>query len=220
MNSNYSTIRYHIYRELYKYLLEQEKNRASILNQFSIPLFSGLAATLIASIIKDPSRYIIYILIGYWVLLCVSLGLVRFYRYIKLRYFPRKATRLCGITEEEIYAAKFNYEITYLVKTSYLQMLDLSDDIELKELQLIEVYFNLKNALRKINESLIRYSYGRIDEDFILPRKLEVVYNMICYTIAKLKNECPYKCDLSTLEENYRIIRKSLMEIYDINLAK
>ncbi len=222
MNSNYSTIRYHIYKELYKYLIEQEKNKTSILNQFSIPLFSGLAIALISGIINRNSwYYLIYILIGYWGLLCISLGLVRLFRYIKLRYFPRKETRLLGVTEEEIYAAKFNYEITYLVKTSYSQLLDLSDDNRLRQLQLIEVCFNLKNALRKINESLIRYSKGKISTELILPKKLESVFNMIYYSIEKMKTEMnPNEYELSSLEENYRIVRTGLCDIYGIEFAK
>lgn len=207
---------------MYKYLIEQEKNKTSILNQFSIPLFSGLAIALISGIINRNSwYYLICILIGYWGLLCISLGLVRLFRYIKLRYFPRKKTRLLGVTEEEIYAAKFNYEITYLVKTSYSQLLDLSDDNRLRQLQLIEVCFNLKNALRKINESLIRYSKGKISTELILPKKLESVFNMIYYSIEKMKTEMnPNEYELSSLEENYRIVRTGLCDIYGIEFAK
>lgn len=222
MNSNYSTIRYHIYRELYKYLLEQEKNKASVLNQFSIPIFSGLAVILISNIYEMNSwRHLAYILIGYWALLCVSLGLVKLYKFIKLRHFPRKRTRLLGVTEEEIYAAKFNYEITYLVKTSYSQLLDLSRDNKFRQLQLIEVCFNLKNALRKINESLIRYSNGRISSEFILPKKLEIVFNMIYYSIERLKAEMdPNEHELSSLEYSYRIVGKGLRDIYEIEFEK
>ena len=125
------------------------------------------------------------------------------------------------MTEEEIYAAKFNYEITYLVKTSYSQLLDLSDDNRLRQLQLIEVCFNLKNALRKINESLIRYSKGKISTELILPKKLESVFNMIYYSIEKMKTEMnPNEYELSSLEENYRIVRTGLYDIYGIEFAK
>lgn len=221
MNSNYSTIRYHIYKELYKYLLEQEKNKTSILNQFSIPLFSGLAVTLLSGFIKDSSWYsLVYILIGYWVLICLGFGLIKFFRHLKLKYYPRKKSRFLGVTEEEIYAAKFNYEITSLVKTSYIQLLDLSDDYKLKQLQLIEVCFNLKNALRKINESLIRYSRGKISTEFILPKKLEVVFNMIHYSIEKMKTDMnPNEYELSSLEDGYRIVKSSLESIYGIKFV-
>lgn len=220
MNSNYSTIRYHIYKELYKYFIQQEKNKVSFLNQFSISLFAGLAVTLAAPFVGCSIRNLLFILVGYWVILCLSLYIVRIFKYLRISFFPRKKFCMLGVTEEEVYAAKFNYEITYLVTEAYSQMLDLSTDPEMKKFQLVEVIFNLKNSLRKINESLIQYSKGRIGEEYILPTKLEIVFNMIHLTMKKLQNESTCSDELNSLEDGYSTIRKELEKIYGIDFAK
>jgi len=223
MNKNYSTIRYHIYRELYKYQVEQERRKKSLFNEFSIPVFSGLISAIIASEITNSSSisatWMIVCIIGiYWLIMIVSLLVISIYKYFKRYFHPNKTSYLSGIIEEEISAAKFNYEVSYLVETSYSQMLSLSSEPQLRKIQMIDVCFNLKNALRKISESILAYAKnkGKIRPDFLMPEKLEAIMNIIYYTIAKLELE-KCKCDeITSLIETYNIYQKYIGDLYDL----
>ena len=225
MNKNYSTIRYHIYRELHKYQVEQERRKKSLFNEFSIPVFSGLISAIIASEITQNSSisatWTIVCIIGtYWLIMIVSLLFISIYKYFKRYFHPNKTSYLSGIIEE-ISAAKFNYEVSYLVETSYSQMLSLSAEPQLRKLQMIDVCFNLKNALRKISESILAYTKnkgdkGKIRPDFLMPEKLEAIMNIIYYTLAKLELE-KCKCDeITSLIETYNIYQKYISDLYGL----
>lgn len=227
MNKSYSTIRYHIYRELYKYQIIQERHKKSVFNEFSIPIFSGLISAVIASEITQDSRIstlwvIVVIICIYWVIMTISLLFVLTCRYIRRYFYPNKKSHLSGMIEEEISAAKFNYEVSYLVETSYSQMLALSTDPQLKYIQMIDVCFNLKNAFRKISESLFLYTKnnGKIRGDFLIPDKLEAIVNIIYYTIKKLETEKCECTEIPSLIMTYNAHQKRISELYNLNLKE
>lgn len=186
--NRYTNIRYHIYKELSKYRGLQEKRRVDRIYDFSIPIITGIIVVLVTNWFKETGYLcywggIVVVIVGYYPLLLIIKSLFNcwenkivpnFYPIIKIQQNDKEFS---SVQEED--AAKFNYEVTYLVESAYSQVrkIDVSDEL-LFRFSLLNVLFCTKNALRKMSESLLGRS-GKIDNGLISYSKIEVVLEMI-----------------------------------------
>lgn len=120
IKSNYSNIRYHIYRELSKYHKDKKEERSLLIDDISIPVFSGVMSSCISTLIKGNVGLPLFILVTtivFVVTIIVTKCTFRFYRkVIKPRLFPvNDQSNDSQKVEAEGLAAKFNYEVSSLV---------------------------------------------------------------------------------------------------------
>ena len=165
----YTNIRYHIYKELSKNRKLQEKKGPERINEIAIPIITGIVVVFITNKcqnwLNELSALMYFVavvitIIVYGTLLEILKWL--FYKYendIKPNRNPiikRNTGNKEFSTELEEYAAKFNYEVTYLVESAYCQIneVDTQDKLIL-DISLLNALFCIKNAIRKIQESIL-----------------------------------------------------------------
>lgn len=62
MRTDYSNIRYHIYRELSKIQQRQKDDRSQLIDEITVPIFSGVISTCVAGYIeKEVSNMILFV---------------------------------------------------------------------------------------------------------------------------------------------------------------
>lgn len=62
MRTNYSNIRYHIYRELSKFQQKRTNDRSQLIDEITVPIFSGVISTSVAGILqKEVSNMLLFI---------------------------------------------------------------------------------------------------------------------------------------------------------------
>lgn len=224
MNNNYSMIKYYIYKELHEYLLSQNKTTIQLCNEFSLSVFSGVLVSIIAdeicAINKISYLTIPIIVLVYWIILWVAQHVVRLCIKIEAMYFPKKEKKMSKHVEEELFADIFNYEITYLIHKSYLEVMELSNDSIIRKLQTIDICFNLKTAIIKIKNTLIVFSGGQISEDYIMKEKLKTIIDTMFYTIKKMDTEKEISNELNIISIEYNIIQDALHNIYGLEFNK
>lgn len=118
-------------------------------------------------------------------------------------------------------AAKFNYEVTYLVSTAYTEILKKENRPELRNLKILDTCFYVDNAIRKIQESLLSYSYP-LDESYVSKNKIEAVINVIYAIISELRSilnlPMAYEVEIDRVQIKYEDTLETVSRMYELNL--
>lgn len=145
---------------------------------------------------------------------------------IKPNWFPvRNVDEISFKLRQEEYAAKFNYEVTYLVEAAYVQVQNLTcQDGLLLRIGLLNISFCVRNILRKIKESLLEHS-RKISSGLVSDNMIVVVMEMTLMIIKRMqeysnKNKDIYLDEISLLQEKYDRLKKRIEEIYNVEIAK
>lgn len=227
MRTNYSNIRYHIYRELSKFQQKRTNDWSQLIDEITVPIFSGVISTSVAGILqKEVSNMLLFIPVMslfFLVVLKMSKWVVCIYRNrIKPFFCPLKdQSQIAQNLEAESLAAKFNYEVTYLVSTAYTEILKKESKSELRNLRILDICFYVNNAIRKIQESLFSYPYP-LSENNVSRNKIEAVMNVIYTIICELKNmqDLPesYEAEIDDVQVKYDNTIDSLNRMYELDL--
>lgn len=157
------------------------------------------------------------------VVLKMSKWVVCIYRNrIKPFFCPLKdQSQIAQNLEAESLAAKFNYEVTYLVSTAYTEILKKESKSELRNLRILDICFYVNNAIRKIQESLFSYPYP-LSENNVSRNKIEAVMNVIYAIICELKKmqDLPesYEAEIDDVQVKYDNTIESLNRMYELDL--
>ena len=157
------------------------------------------------------------------VVLKMSKWVVCIYRNrIKPFFCPLKdQSQIAQNLEAESLAAKFNYEVTYLVSTAYTEILKKESKSKLRNLRILDICFYVNNAIRKIQESLFSYPYP-LSENNVSRNKIEAVMNVIYAIICELKKtqDLPesYEVEIDDVQVKYDNIIESLNRMYELDL--
>lgn len=227
MRTNYSNIRYHIYRELSKFQQKRTNDRSQLIDEITVPIFSGVISTSVAGILqKEVSNMLLFIPVMslfFLVVLKMSKWVVCIYRNrIKPFFSPLKdQSQIAQNLEAESLAAKFNYEVTYLVSTAYTEILKKESKSELRNLRILDICFYVNNAIRKIQESLFSYPYP-LSENNVSRNKIEAVMNVIYAIICEFKKmqDLPesYEAEIDDVQVKYDNTIESLNRMYELDL--
>lgn len=91
MRTDYSNIRYHIYRELSKIQQRQKDDRSQLIDEITVPIFSGVISTCVAGYIeKEVSNMILFVPIislFFLIFLFISKGIVTYIAIVSSRLF-------------------------------------------------------------------------------------------------------------------------------------
>lgn len=228
-----TNIRFHIYKELSKYRKLQERHGTDRINEVAIPIITGIVVVFITNRLASKLNeindlcyfgFIVVIAFAYGLLLIIIKYLYFYYvNRIKPNINPIKKTkannRLFSLKQEED-AAKFNYEVTYLVESAYNQInrVELHDRF-LFRMSLLNALFSIKNALRKIQESLLGES-GKISNGLVSNSMIELVLDMLGETLNKIKI---YSCsndlyieDVDFIIGKYKDVEEQIKKIYQL----
>lgn len=227
MRTNYSNIRYHIYRELSKIQQTKKNERSQLIDEITVPIFSGVISASVAGIIqREISNMFLFIpIISFVFLLLLFLSkwsISIFRNRIKPHFCPLKDQSQGALNlEAESLAAKFNYEVTYLVSTAYNEILKKENRIELRNLKILDTCFYVKNAIRKLQESLFTYPY-LLNENYVSKNKIEAVMNVIYAIICELRGmqNLPeaYEAEISGVQKKYDDTIETINRMYELNL--
>lgn len=227
MRTNYSNIRYHIYRELSKFQQKRTNDRSQLIDEITVPIFSGVISTSVAGILQNEvSNMLLFIPVMslfFLVVLKMSKWVVCIYRNrIKPFFCPLKdQSQIAQNLEAESLAAKFNYEVTYLVSTAYTEILKKESKSKLQNLRILDICFYVNNAIRKIQESLFSYPYP-LSENNVSRNKIEAVMNVIYAIICELKKtqDLPesYEAEIDDVQVKYDNTIESLNRMYELDL--
>lgn len=232
--NRYTNIRYHIYKELSKYRKLQEKQGPDRINEIAIPIITGILVIMVTNRLTPQANsiniwcylgIIILAFIGYIVLLLLLKYYFYYYEYkIKPNRFPIISIGPDDknyIPKQEDDAAKFNYEVMYLIESAYnyASKIETQDKLLLKA-SLLNNLFCIKNALRKMCESLLGSS-GRIDRDLVSDSMITVALEMVYATIKRLQL---YGSDITGMYQDemdfviglYEDTKKQIKEKYGI----
>lgn len=123
--------------------------------------------------------------------------------------------------KQEDDAAKFNYEVMYLVESAYnhANKIQTQDELLLKA-SLLNNLFCIKNALRKMNESLLGCS-GRIDRELVSDSMITVALELVIATINILQSynsdiTCMYQDEIDFVRGLYDDTKKQIKLEYGI----
>jgi len=232
--NRYTNIRYHIYKELSKYRRLQEKRRADRVNEIAIPILTGIVVVLITNwlILRFHEICGLYyfllifiISVGFWIILLMIKSIYDCWENkIRPNLFPiirisPEDKEFSPIQEDD--AAKFNYEVTYLVESAYsqVQRIEVLDEF-LFNFSLLNILFSIKNALRKMNESLLGRS-GKLNNGLVSYSMIKVVLEMISTTLSRIqsydKNKTErYSDDIEFIIGLYDDIRRQIQLEYEI----
>lgn len=227
MDNQYTVIRYHIYRELAKYRKMQEERDSAVINDFAIPVLSGIV---VGVVIKAISELIDAFILKYLIMLAVPLilyffiliGLKKLVTYcektLKPRYCPLlNKSKSDFKNNEEYYVARFNYEVTYLTKIAYNYALEVSDDEWLKRMSVLESCFHIRTALRKVSGSLL-LSDVRLYAHRISSNRVYVVMGMLHEALERVEQTSLYLDEVEKLKRHYEDLREPIEELYQIEL--
>lgn len=230
MNS-YTNIRYHIYKEFDKYNKSKKQSTSDRINEFSIPILTGgivflLTEKCIENLnLKWYGYLLLIILICLIYAIVLKLLKVLLYKYennIKPNVFAviRKTKAEFELTQE-VSAAKFNYEVTYLVQCAYNQLNELNDGDQLMyNLTVLKIIFYVENSLRKTEEALAGYP-KRLKETFVYTSMIQAVMNMVCCIIDRMlvinkgSSSC-YANEISNLLYMYNNVVEKLNKLYEM----
>lgn len=225
MRSNYSNIRYHIYRELSKIQQKRKIDRSLLIDDMTIPIFSGVISACLSKYIeKEISNIILFTLITSFLFLgiiVVSKCVIKIYRNrIRPYFYPLKdQSRTSQYLEEESLAAKFNYEVSYLASTAYSEILKRENNTELRQLKIIDTCFYVNNAIRKIKESLLSYP-NPLADSLVSKNKIQVIMNIIYAIIEELRKlpdlSVAFEAEIDRIQIKYDNTQKELKSMYEV----
>lgn len=195
--NKYTTIRYHIFKEFSKHRKLQEKRSSDRIIEFAIPILSGLIVQLCVIKFRNEIDYAkcwefsLYILIIIACFMILVLFLKKLYsglnQFIKNKHPYRSLNHKKNEAEIEEDAARFNYEVTYLVEAAYhiVKNLENNDNVETK-LKMQNAIFCVKKADEKIKQSLMSSSDIMTNAE-VSHTMVSTVFEMIDTIITKLK---------------------------------
>lgn len=228
-DNHYTNIRYHIYRELAKYAEKQEQRRSAVINDFAVPIFSGVVVALIVSFISkikfdDLTQEILFRIIIPIAVYVVTIIIARkAVLYTENHIIPNLSPLKNNSAEnigrhQDEYAAKFNYEVTYLVKTAYILSKDTENgDDWLLRMNTVETCFYISNALRKISESIVAIDCKQ-SNNAVTSNRVYVVMNMIYETLSNIEKRSTFQEDIEPLKKRYNDFTETLEDNYQIEL--
>lgn len=227
MRTNYSNIRYHIYRELSKIQRTKKNERSQLIDEITVPIFSGVISASVAGIIqREISNMFLFIPIISFVfllLLFLSKWSICIYRNrIKPHFCPLKdQSKMALNSEAESLSAKFNYEVTYLASTAFNEILKKENRTELRNLKILDTCFYVNNAIRKLQEALFSFPYP-LNESYVSKNKIEAVMNVIYATICELRGmqNLPeaYEAEISGVQIKYDDTVDTINSMYELKL--
>lgn len=163
--NKYTTIRYHIFKELSKYRQKQKERSSDRIKEIAIPILSGFIVQLFVRryndyIVLSDKRGFVLIIIFIIALFIISTVVLKFFsnlfdNRIKPYLFPFGNPKK-RITNEELESAgaRFNYEVTYLIESAYKMALELEkQDSVAAKLSFQNVVFCLETADHKMKKS-------------------------------------------------------------------
>ena len=219
MRTNYSNIRYHIYRELSKFQQKRTNDRSQLIDEITVPIFSGVISTSVAGILqKEVSNMLLFIPVMslfFLVVLKMSKWVVCIYRNrIKPFFSPLKdQSQIAQNLEAESLA----------VSTAYTEILKKESKSELRNLRILDICFYVNNAIRKIQESLFSYPYP-LSENNVSRNKIEAVMNVIYAIICEFKKmqDLPesYEAEIDDVQVKYDNTIESLNCMYELDLKQ
>lgn len=228
---NNTNIRYHIFKELLKHRRQINKTNLDRINDYAIPVFSGISTALLAKSIQgnflqnaDSGVQILFFLIApallYFITYYISRYAIFVYKNKMLPYlWQTKISNSNDIEEEKERTAKFDYEVTNLVQSSYILITEPVKDKTLKNYNLMLSIFYATNAIKDIEKSL-------------LPNKIQVSSNRIAFVLHVLKetirlqiqNECGnakiFHNEILNVISFYNSIIEELNNLYNLNITK
>ena len=228
MDNQNTIIRYHIYRELAKYRKIQEQRSSVIINEFAVPVLSGIVVGIAVHAFSDIHfecsvfNYIFMFaapIILYVIILIVLKRLMAYYEAV----LKPNVCSLINKNEqdfnknEEYYVAKFNYEVTNLAKIAYNYALEDNNDIWLTRMSVLETCFHVNNALRKISGSILLADV-KLYEHRISNNRVYVVMGMLHEALEKVGHKSLYSDEVELLKHNYEALRKPIEKMYQIEL--
>ena len=227
MDNQYTVIRYHIYRELAKYREMQEERDSAVINDFAIPVLSGIVVGIVIKVIRECMndfiyKYIILLVVPIVLYVLILIGLKRLVAYYEKKLKPKYCPLLNKSksdfrNNEEYYVARFNYEVTYLTKIAYNYALEVSDDEWLKRMSVLESCFHIRTALRKISGSLL-LSDVRLYAHRISSNRVYVVMGMLHEALEKNAQTSIYLDEVEKLKQHYEDLREPIEELYQMKL--
>ena len=198
-----------------------------MIDEITVPIFSGVISTSVAGILQNEvSNMLLFIPVMslfFLVVLKMSKWVVCIYRNrIKPFFCPLKdQSQIAQNLEAESLAAKFNYEVTYLVSTAYTEILKKESKSELRNLRILDICFYVNNAIRKIQESLFSYPYP-LSESNVSRNKIEAVMKVIYAIICELKKmqDLPesYEAEIDDVQVRYDNTTGYLNRMYELDL--
>nr|DAM61263.1 MAG TPA: hypothetical protein [Caudoviricetes sp.] len=226
---NNTNIRYHIFKELLKHRREINKTNLDRINDFAIPVFSGISTALLATSIQSiffedtPSGFLILFYIIAPALLYLITYKISQYAIIiyKNKIFPylwqTKISNSNDIEEEKERTAKFDYEVNNLVRSSYtLIRYQVKDEI-LNNYNLMLSIFYANNAIKDLEKSL-------------LPQEIHVSSNRIMFVLHMLreainlqiqreyKKKTIFHDEILNVISSYNSLIETLNNIYKLNI--
>lgn len=227
MDNQYTVIRYHIYRELAKYREMQEERDSAVINDFAIPVLSGIVVGIVIKVICECMndfiyKYIILLVVPIVLYVLILIGLKRLVAYYEKKLKPKYCPLLNKSksdfrNNEEYYVARFNYEVTYLTKIAYNYALEVSDDEWLKRMSVLESCFHIRTALRKISGSLLLADV-RLYAHRISSNRVYVVMGMLHEALERVEQTSLYLDEVEKLKQHYEDLREPIEERYQIEL--
>lgn len=227
MDNQYTVIRYHIYRELAKYREMQEERDSAVINDFAIPVLSGIVVGIVIKAISEYidgfiPKYLTLLMVPIILYVLILIGLKRLVAYyektLKPKYCPLINKNKSDFrNNEEYYVARFNYEVTYLTKIAYNYALEVSDDEWLKRMSVLEACFHISIALRKISGSLLLADV-RLYAHRISSNRVYVVMGMLHETLERVEQTSLYLDEVEKLKQHYEDLREPIEELYQIEL--
>lgn len=229
MNYNNTNIRYHIFKELLKHRRQINKTNLDRINDFAIPVFSGISTALLSKVTEEEFinpvgpiyRILFYLIIPaliYFFIYNVSRCIITVYKDKILPYLKQTKTSATNRTEEEKErTAKFDYEVSNLVQFSYVLITEKVEDKILADYNLMLSIFYATNAIKDLEKSL-------------LPDKIHVSTNRINFILYTLK-ECVnlqqkrennelFNAEILNAVSSYNTLVEELNKVYNLNIAK
>ena len=215
MRTDYSNIRYHIYRELSKIQQRQKDDRSQLIDEITVPIFSGVISTCVAGYIeKEVSNMILFVPIislFFLIFLFISKGIVYIYR-------NRIKPLICPLKDQSRIAQKLEAES---LATTYTEIQKKDNRQELKDLKLLDTCFYVDNVIRKLQESLLSYPYP-LDESYVSKNKIEAVMNVIYTIINELRavSNLPtaYEAEIDRVQIKYDDTLEAIGRMYELKL--
>lgn len=229
MNNNNTNIRYHIFKELLKHRRQINKTNLDRINDFAIPVFSGISTTLLAKTIEEECinavepgyRILFYLIIPallYLLIYNASRYIIIIYKNKILPYLRQtKISTTNRIEEEKERTAKFDYEVSNLVQSSYVLITEKVEDKILADYNLMLSIFYATNAIKDLEKSLLP------DMIYVSINRI----NFILYTLKesinlqrKRENNELFNAEILNAISSYNTLVEELNKVYNLNIAK
>lgn len=228
MDNQFTIIRYHIYRELAKYRKMQEQKSSAIINEFAVPVLSGIVVGIAVNAFSgihfecSVLNYIFMFAGPIFLYVIILIVLKRLMSYYETVIKPN----VCSVINkskkdfrrnEEYHVAKFNYEVTYLTKIAYNYSLEEYNDIWLTRMSILETCFHARNALRKISSSILLADL-RLYAHRISSNRVYVVMGMLHAALKNVGDKSLYSDEVEVLKNQYDSLKMPIEQLYDIKI--